>query len=47
MYSKKNYEMFILMFPMIFQNSMNSRKSRCDIPSGTTQGHDCPFWLSL
>jgi len=32
-----NYEMFIKMFPMIFQSLMGLGKSRCDIPSGTTQ----------
>jgi hypothetical protein len=26
------------MFLMIFQSLMNLRKSRCDVPSGTTQG---------
>jgi hypothetical protein len=36
MYSKK----LMKMFPMIFQSSMGPRKSRCDVPSGTTQGHD-------
>jgi hypothetical protein len=29
------------MFPMIFQSSMGPRQSSCDVPSGTTQGHDC------
>ncbi len=28
---------------MIFQNSMGLRKSRCDDPSGTTQGWACPL----
>ncbi len=27
---------------MIFQSSMGLRKLRSDIPSGTTQGQDCP-----
>jgi hypothetical protein len=27
---------------MIFQSLMGPRKSRCDIPNGTTQGQDCP-----
>ncbi len=30
------------MFPMIFQSLMGSKKSRCDVPSGTTQGWACP-----
>jgi hypothetical protein len=25
---------------------MGPRKSRCDVPSGTTQGQDCPFGCS-
>jgi hypothetical protein len=29
------------MFHMIFQSSMGLEKSRCDIPSGTTQGWAC------
>jgi hypothetical protein len=29
------------MFPMIFQSSMGLEKSKCNVPSGTTQGHDC------
>ncbi len=33
------------MFPMIFQSSMSSGKSRCDVPSGTTQEQD--YFLSL
>ncbi len=28
---------------MIFQSSMDVGKSRCDIPSGTTQGWACPI----
>jgi hypothetical protein len=28
---------------MIFQNPMGLRKSKCDVPSGTTQGWFCPF----
>jgi hypothetical protein len=27
---------------MFFQSSMGLRKSRCDVPSGTTQGRACP-----
>jgi hypothetical protein len=27
---------------MIFQSLMGPRRSRCDIPSGTTQGWACP-----
>jgi hypothetical protein len=38
---KKFMKMFISMFPMIFQSSMGPRKSRCDIPNGTTQGWAC------
>jgi hypothetical protein len=30
---------------MIFQNSMGPRKSRCDVPSGTTQGWAYPFLI--
>jgi hypothetical protein len=41
---KKNkiVKMFILVFLMIFQNSMGRGKSRCDVPSGTSQGQDYP-----
>jgi hypothetical protein len=28
---------------MIFQSSMGPWKSKCDVPSGTTQGCFCPF----
>jgi hypothetical protein len=28
---------------MIFQSSMDLGKSKCDVPSGTTQGWDCPI----
>jgi len=28
---------------MIFQSSMGPKKLRCDVPSGITQGHDCPW----
>jgi len=28
---------------MIFQSSMGPWKLKCDVPSGTTQGHDCPW----
>jgi len=31
-------KIFIKVFPMIFQSLMSPRKSRCDVPSGTTQG---------
>jgi hypothetical protein len=27
---------------MVFQSLMGPRKSRCDVPNGTTQGHDYP-----
>jgi hypothetical protein len=27
---------------MIFQSSLGPSKSRCDVPSGTTQGWVCP-----
>jgi len=37
----------IEMFFMIFQSSMGLGKSRCDIPSGITQGQDYPFWIYL
>ncbi len=33
---------FIYVFPMIFKSLMGARKSRCDVPSGTTQGWACP-----
>ncbi len=36
-------KMFVEMFLMIFQSLMGLGKSRCDIPSGTTQGQDYPF----
>jgi len=40
---------FIEVFPTIFQNLMGLGKSRCDIPSDTTQGCFTPtlsyFWL--
>jgi hypothetical protein len=32
---------------MIFQSSMGPKKSRCDVPSGTTQGYDCPKPINL
>ncbi len=32
---------------MIFQSSMNPKKSRCDFPNGTTQGHDYPSPIIL
>jgi hypothetical protein len=32
---------------MIFQSSMGPGKSRCDIPSGTTQGQNCFLVLKL
>jgi hypothetical protein len=42
------------MFLMAFQSSMGPRKSRCDIPNGTTQGNPYPksnffphLWLDL
>jgi len=28
---------------MIFQSSMGPKKLRCDVPSGITQGQDCPW----
>ncbi len=31
------------MFLVIFQSSIGSRKSKCDVLSGTTQGCFCPF----
>jgi hypothetical protein len=31
---------------MIFQSSMGPRKSKCDIPSGTTQGCLCPTTMA-
>jgi hypothetical protein len=39
---KKNMNVFILTFPMIFQSLMGPRKSRCDVPYGTTQRWACP-----
>jgi hypothetical protein len=32
---------------MIFQSSIGPRESSCDVPSGTTQGHDCPHQKHL
>jgi hypothetical protein len=32
---------------MIFLSSMGLTKSRCDVPSGTTQRHDCPYQKHL
>jgi hypothetical protein len=32
---------------MIFQSLIGLRKLRCDVPSGTTQGQDWPFILSI
>jgi hypothetical protein len=32
---------YIDMFPMIFQSLMGPRKSRCDVPNGTTQRCFC------
>ncbi len=43
MNSKTNYENVHLMFPMIFQSLMGPGKLKCDVPSGTSQGHDCPI----
>jgi hypothetical protein len=31
------------MFSMIFQSLMGLRKSKCDVPNGTTQGWVCPL----
>jgi len=38
-YQKKIMKKFIEVFNMIFQSLMGPRKSRCDVPSGTTQGN--------
>jgi hypothetical protein len=38
---KINYENVHLCVFYDFSRSMGSRKSRCDVPSGTTQGQDC------
>jgi hypothetical protein len=35
-------KILILMFPMTFQSSMGPGKSKCDIPSDTTQGNSYP-----
>jgi hypothetical protein len=32
---------------MIFQSSMDLGKSRCDVPSGTTQGQDFPIQVFI
>jgi hypothetical protein len=32
---------------MIFQSSMGLGKLRCDIPGGTTQGHDFPLCCNI
>jgi hypothetical protein len=32
---------------MIFQSLMGLGKSGWDVPSGTTQGQDYPFWIYL
>ncbi len=37
---KINYENVHLCVFYDFSRSMGSRKSRCDVPSGTTQGQD-------
>jgi hypothetical protein len=42
---EKIMKMFISMFLMIFQSLKGLGKSRCDIPSGTTQGQDYTKWL--
>ncbi len=47
MYSKNNNENVHLSVSYDFQNSMGLRKSRCDVPNGTTQGWVCPSWLSI
>jgi hypothetical protein len=36
---------FLKLFLMIFKNLMSPRKSRCDIPNGTTQGWVGPYIL--
>ncbi len=41
---KKIQKMFILVFFLIFQSSMGQGKSRCDVPSGTTQAWACPIF---
>jgi hypothetical protein len=46
-FKKKIYENVHLSVSCFFQSSMNPRKSRCDIPSGTTQGWACPFTHTL
>jgi len=40
---EKIMKMFISMFPMI-QSLKGLGKSRCDIPSGTTQGHKMAYF---
>ncbi len=32
-----NFIFYENVFPMIFQSLINKKKSRCDVPSGTTQ----------
>lgn len=40
-YLKNNEKNILNVFFMIFQNSMGLRKSRYDVPNGTTQGCFC------
>jgi hypothetical protein len=42
MYPSKTFmKIFIYVFLMIFQSSMGPRKSKCDVPNGTTQRWVC------
>jgi len=46
MYScKKNYENIYLSVSYDFSKFNGFRKSRCDVPSGTTQGCFQPQWV--
>jgi hypothetical protein len=34
-------------FLWFFQSSMNPRKLKCDVPSGTTQRWVCPYFVAI
>jgi len=43
MYSLRNYENIYLSVSYDFSKFKGLGKSKCDVPSGTTQGCFCPF----
>jgi hypothetical protein len=43
MYSIFFYENVFKIVSYDFQSSMGLKKLKCDVFSGTTQGHDCPW----